>query len=160
MKKILSICLSAVLLAGCMTLDVSAQETVYPKGFHTYTATEDMAKDEWTAAARGAYLMDGVSIIVREDSTHVSIGGDTDATQKCDKIHLSLYLERSKSYSKGYSTYKEYTYDAENVYAISKEISNIKIERGYYYRVKGVHIVKHNGVTETTDSVTNPIDFR
>lgn len=160
MKKILSICLSAIFLAGCMTLKVSAQETVYPKVFHTYTSTDDMAKDEWTAAAKGAYLMDGISIIVREDNTHVSIGGNTDATQKCDKIHLSLYLERSKSYDKGYGTYKEYTYDAVNAYTISKEISNIPIERGYYYRVKGVHIVKHNGVTETTDSVTDPIDFR
>lgn len=160
MKRILSFFLSAILLAGSIDLHVSAQETVYPKVFHTYTSTDDMAKDEWTAAEKGAYLMDGVSIIAKPDATHAHIGGDTDATQVCDEIYLALYLERSKSYATGYSTYKYYKYTAENVYAISKEISNIPIERGYYYRVKGVHMVKHNGIVETTDSVTNPIDYR
>ena len=47
---------------------------------------------------------------------------------------------------------------ASNAYA--KEVSNIKVDSGYYYRVKGVHSVTHNGVTETTDSVTDPIDYR
>lgn len=160
MKKIISFLVSLVMLAGCMNLNVSAQEAVYPKGFHTYTATDDMAKDEWTSAERGAYLGSGTSIIGRADSTHVHIGGDTDATRVCDELYLGLYLERSKSYATGYTTYKEYDFTEKNVYAINKEISNIKIERGYYYRVKGVHMVKHNGIVETNDSVTNPIDFR
>lgn len=160
MKRIISFFLSVILLAGSITLRVSAQETVYPKVFHTCTSTDGMAKDEWTAAERGAYLMDGIGIIVRADSTHVHIGGDTDATRVCDKLYLSLYLERSKSYATGYSTYREYDYTAENAYAISKEISNIKVERGYYYRVKGVHAVQHNGTMEVTDSVTDPIDYR
>lgn len=160
MKRILSLILSVILFAGGISLEVSAQETVYPKVFHTLTTTDDMAKDEWTTAERGAYLADGIGIIARADDNHVHIGGDTDATRVCDEVYLGLYLERSKSYSTGYSTYKYYDYAEKNVYAISKEISNIKIERGYYYRVKGVHIVKHNGVVETTDSVTNPIDFR
>lgn len=160
MKRILSFFLSVILLAGSIDLHVSAQETVYPKVFHTCTSTDDTAKDEWTAAEKGAYLGNGVSVIVRADNTHAHIGGSTDATKVCDEVYLALYLERSKSYATGYSTYKYYKYTAENVYAISKEISNIPIERGYYYRVKGVHAVKHNGVIETTDSVTDPIDYR
>ena len=46
------------------------------------------------------------------------------------------------------------------VYSLAKGVSNIKVDSGYYYRVAGVHSVTHNGVTETTDSVTDPIDYR
>lgn len=160
MKRILSFCLSVMLLAGCISLNVSAQEMVYPKGFHTTTTTDEMSMDEWTTAERGAYLGKGISIIAKPDDNHVHIGGDTEATKVCDELYLGLYLERSKSYDKGYTTYKYYDFTEKNVYAISKEISNISIERGYYYRVKGVHMVKHNGIVETNDSVTDPIDFR
>ena len=49
---------------------------------------------------------------------------------------------------------------SKGVYKLTTEISNIEVDRGYYYRVKGVHSVTEGGVTETTDSVTNPIDYR
>ena len=45
-------------------------------------------------------------------------------------------------------------------YQLVKGISNITVERGYYYRVFAVHSVTEGSVTETTDSVTNPIDYR
>lgn len=158
--KLLALCLSLVMFAGGISLEAFAQETVFPKVFHTYKTTEDLAIDEWTSALRGAYLGNGLSVIARADKTHVHIGGETEATKVCDEVYLTLYLERSKSYATGYSTYKYYDYEVKNDYAIFKEISNIPVDRGYYYRVKGVHMVYHNGVLETTDSVTDPIDYR
>ena len=102
----------------------------------------------------------GVSSIARADSTHINISGSTNAMQTCDKVRLTLYVEQSESYATGYSTYKTYSYSADDVYALVKEISNISVERGYYYRVTGVHSVTEGSVTETTNSVTNPIDYR
>lgn len=160
MKKLLSLALSVMLLLGCFNLNVCAEETTYPKVSHIYTATEDFASDEWSVAQRGAYLGNGVSSITRADSTHINISGDTTATQTCDKIILTLYVEQSESYATGYSTYKTYTYTATNAYQLAKAVSNIKVETGYYYRVKGVHSVTEGSVTETTDSVTDPIDYR
>ena len=160
MKKFLSLLLTVMLLAGCFSVNAYAEETVYPKVIHSYTATEDFASDEWSTAQRGAYLLSGRSSISRPDSTHINISGNTVATQTCDKIILVLYVERSTSYATGYGNYKTYAYSAENVYQLTKAISNIKVDRGYYYRVKGVHSVTENGITETTDSVTNPIDYR
>lgn len=160
MRRIFSLVLSVTLLAGCFCANVSAQESTSVEAVHTYTAAEDFASDEWRAAARGAYLGNGTSSITREDSTHINISGSTNATKKCDKVVLTLYVERSKSYATGYSTYKTYHYTAEDVYQIVKGISNISVEKGYYYRVKGVHSVTHLGTTETTDSVTDPIDYR
>lgn len=160
MKKLLGLLLSMVLFVGCFGNAVFAQETTYPKVTHVYTTTEDYASDEWSVDQRGAYLGNGTCNIVRADSTHINISGATTATQTCDKVKLTLFVERSTSYATGYGTYKTYSYTAEDVYQLAKGISNIKVDSGYYYRVKGVHSVTHNGVTETTDSVTNPIDYR
>ena len=160
MKKLLCMMLSMMLLAGCFQMPSLAAEVTYPKVSHEYKSNEDFASDDWSTDQRGAYLLNGRSTIGRADSTHIHISGNTNATQTCDKIRLTLYVERSTSYATGYGTYKTYTYSADNVYQLNKEISNIKVDRGYYYRVKGVHSVTENGVMETTDSVTNPIDYR
>lgn len=160
MKKFFSLFLAVMIFAGCFHVNAYAEETVYPKVIHSYTTTEDFASDEWSTAQRGAYLLNGRSSISRPDSTHINISGNTNATQTCDKVRLILYVERSTSYATGYGTYKSYSYSADNDYQLGKEISNIKVDRGYYYRVKGVHSVTENGITETTNSVTNPIDYR
>ena len=160
MRKFFSVILSVVLFFGCFGVQASAKETVYPKTLHTYAATADFASDEWTVAQRGAYLLDGTSSIARESSSMISISGCTNATRVCDEVELTLYVERSKSYATGYSTYKYYSYSADDVYTLAKEIANIPIVRGYYYRVVGVHSVTEGSTMETTNSVTNPIDFR
>ncbi|MBQ5674526.1 MAG: hypothetical protein IIV45_05500 [Lachnospiraceae bacterium] len=160
MKKIFSLFLAMALLIGCIPVNAHAEEAVYPKVTHNYTTTDNFASDDWSTDQRGAYLGNGRSTIARADSTHINISGNTNATQTCDKVRLTLFVERSTSYATGYSTYKSYSYSADNAYQLGKEISNIKVDRGYYYRVFAVHSVTENGVTETTDSVTNPIDYR
>ena len=160
MKKLSGLFLSLVLFVGCFGNAVFAQETTYPKVTHVYTSTEDYASDDCSVDQRGAYLSRGTSTIARADSTHINISGATNATQTCDKVKLVLYVERSTSYATGYGTYKTYTYNAEDVYSLVKAVSNIKVDKGYYYRVAGVHSVTHNGVTETHNSVTDPIDYR
>ena len=160
MKKLLGLLLSMVLFVGCFGNAVFAQETTYPKVTHVYTSTEDYASDDWSVDQRGMYLGNGTSSITREDSTHINISGFTTATQTCDKVKLVLYVERSTSYATGYGNYRTYTFNAEDVYQLAKEISDIKVDKGYYYRVAAVHSVTHNGVTETNNSVTNPIDYR
>ena len=160
MKKIFSLFLAMALLIGCIPVNACAEEATYPKVTHSYTTEDNFASDDWSTDQRGAYLGSGRSSISRTDSTHISISGNTVATQTCDKVRLTLYVERSTSYATGYGTYKSYSYSADNAYQLGKEIANIKVDRGYYYRVKGVHSVTENGVTETTNSVTNPIDYR
>ena len=160
MKRLLSLVLCVMLSVGCLGMNVFAEEATYPRASHVYTTTEDFASDEWSVDQRGAYLGNGTCVIARADSTHINISGSTNATRTCDKVKLVLYVERSTSYATGYGTYKSYSYSAENDYQLTKAISNIKVDRGYYYRVTGVHSVTENGITETTNSVTNPIDYR
>ena len=160
MKRLLSLVLCVMLSVGCLGLNCFAQEATYPRASHVYTTTDDFASDEWSVDQRGAYLGSGTSTIARADSTHINISGFTTCTRTCDKVILTLYVEQSSSYATGYSTYKTYHYTAEDVYELAKAVSNIKVDKGYYYRVAGVHSVTHNGVTETNNSVTDPIDYR
>lgn len=160
MKKLLSLVLCVLLSVGCFGVNTFAQEATYPRVSHVYTTTDDFASDEWSVDQRGAYLGTGTCTIARSDSTHISISGLTTATRTCDKVKLVLYVERSTSYATGYGNYRTYTFNAEDVYQLAKEVSNIKVDSGYYYRVKGVHSVTEGSVTETTDSVTDPIDYR
>lgn len=160
MKKLLCAMLSFLLFTTCISSNVLAAETTYPKVSHVYTVEDDYAADDWSTDQRGAYLLNGRSSITRTSNSLISISGNTKANQICDKVRLTLYVERSTSYSTGYSTYRSYSYSADNAYQLGKEISNIPVERGYYYRVVGVHSVTEGNVTETTDSVTNPIDYR
>ena len=160
MKKIFSLFLAMALLIGCIPVNACAEEAVYPKVTHSHLTTDDFASDDWSTDQRGAYLGNGRSTIARADSTHINISGNTNAVQTCDKVRLTLYVEQSESYATGYTTYKSYSYSADNAYQLGKEIANIKVDRGYYYRVTGVHSVTENGVIETTNSVTNPIDYR
>ena len=160
MKKIFSLFLAMALLVGCIPVNACAEEAVHTKVTHSYLTTDDFASDEWSVDQRGAYLLDGTTSIARASTNYINISGITNATQKCDKVRLTLFVERSTSYATGYGTYKSYSYSADNVYQLSKAISNIKVDRGYYYRVKGVHSVTENGVIETTNSVTDPIDYR
>ena len=159
MKKLFGLMLSVMIFATCLGARVQAAETIYPMVQHTYTATEDFASDDWMTVQRGAYLGNGTSSISKPDSTHINISGCTNATRTCDKVRLNLYVERSTSYATGYSTYKSYIYSADNAYSLVKAVSNISVEKGYYYRVKGVHSVQEGSTIETTDSVTNPISF-
>ena len=159
MKKFLCLVLSLAILVSCFGASASAAEATYPMVIHTYTTTEDFASDEWVTAQKGAYLLNGTSTIAKPDSTHINISGCTNATTTCDKVRLALYVERSKSYATGYSTYKSYVYSADNAYQLAKAVSNISVEKGYYYRVKGVHSVQEGSTIETTNSVTDPISF-
>ena len=160
MKKLLCAMLSFLLFTTCVSSNVLAAETTYPKVSHVYTVEDDYAADDWSTDQRGTYLGNGRSSITRTSDNMISISGSTKATQTCDKVRLTLYVERSTSYSTGYGNYRTYSYSADNAYQLSKEISNIPVERGYYYRVTGVHSVTEGSTTETTNSVTNPIDYR
>ena len=160
MKKLLCAMLSFLLFTTCISSNAFAAETTYPMVSHVYTVEGEYAADDWSVDQRGAYLGNGRSSITRTSNSLISISGSTNATQQCDKVRLTLYVERSTSYSTGYGTYKTYTYSADNAYNLVKEISNIPVEKGYYYRVVGVHSVTENGTTETTNSVTDPLDYR
>lgn len=158
-KKVLSILLALSLAVGSTSFSSQAAVLESPMGFVTVTGDENGSVAMWTPAARGAYLAGGMSSIARASVATVNISGSTEAHYTCDELELWLFLEQSESYATGYSTYRYFKYKVQDEYTLGKEISNIKVEPGYYYRTYAVHRVTNNGVTETTDSITDPIKY-
>ena len=159
MKNILSLLLTGVLFVTMLGLPVQAEEVIYPKVYHVYTIEDELMNDEWYVSQRGAYLLSGSCNMARAGGTYINVWGSTKAVQDCDKVQLKLYVERSTSSSSGFTTYKSYSYSANNVHQLTKEVLNIPVERGYYYRVRGVHSVTEGSKTESTNSMTSPLSF-
>ena len=73
----------------------------------------------------------------------------------CNTVKLNVYLERSSG-SEDFYSYKKWEnvdYNTNSLY-FSKEV---KVEKGYYYRLRGYHSCTKNGVTENGGSRTNGI---
>lgn len=159
MKKILSLLICTILFVTLLAQPVQAEEIIYPKVYHVYTTEDEAMSDEWYVVQKGAYLLSGSCEIIRSSGTSITIAGVTNAVQDCDKVQLKLYVERSTSKTSGYTTYKSYSYSANNAHQITKEVANIPVVRGYYYRIRGVHSVVEGSTTETTSSLSNPLSF-
>lgn len=157
--KFMSLVLSAAIFATLFGQPVCAQENGEQSAMHPYAVVNELSAEGRSVDPKGAYLGNGTCNITRAGTKSVNISGATTAMQYCDTVRVKLYLERSTSSSSGFSTYKNYSFSANNVYQLVKEVSGITVEKGYYYRVKCVHSVTENGVTETTTSLTSPMSF-
>ena len=95
----------------------------------------------YQSVARSTYLHQGFVRITNNGNGYIG--------------KLNIYLERSSGPEDFYS-YKKWEnvdYNEASLY-MSKEI---KVEKGYYYRLRGYHSCTKNGVTENGGSRTNGI---
>lgn len=145
--------LSVIMCFSIVAFPVYAEEIAT---YHDKTVTETEAEDTWYAIARGTYLAYGTGKVKQAGKAKVSISGSTNATQICDTLKLALYLDESSD-NKKYGTIGIYHYSDSKDISVSGYESNISVTSGYYYSVRGVHSVTHNGKTETTDSYTDAI---
>lgn len=155
-KIIISVVLglwSVVTYVSGPAIFVHAEETA---AYHEKTVTENEAEDTWYAVAKGTYLSYGTVKVKRASTGRVNISGTTNATRICDTLKVSLYLDESSNNS-SYGTIATYHYSNKNDVSVSGYETGISVTSGYYYSLRGVHSVTHNGTTETTDSCTDAI---
>ena len=104
--------------------------------------------------------MDGECSISKAGLTRVYSYASTTANYEIDYIMTIGYVEQLHLGENGEEDewwQVDYYYDdIENTYYLSLDKS-VKVDRGYYYRTRANHIVRHNGVYEETASVTNGI---
>lgn len=114
---------------------------------------EDYAEDTAYSVLRGNNLNLGTTSIKKLASNKVIISGITQCHHSCDKVYLNLYLERKVDGT--YSTYKSWTFTADNATNLIKDITVI-VPSGYYYRVRGYHAAK-DGSKESVKTLTKGI---
>ena len=97
----------------------------------------------------------GTVRITNNGGGYVGIFGGTECNVSCNTVKLNVYLERSNGNGNFYSYQKweNVEYNTNSVY-MSKQV---KVEKGYYYRLRGYHSCTKNGVIENGGSVTDGI---
>lgn len=147
----LGIGLVAGILAAVNVTSVSAQTTSI---LDEVTETDaDYAEDTSYSLLRGTNLNMGSTKIQKLSSNEVAIYGLTQCHHVCDKVYLSIYLERKENGS--YYTYKYWEFTADNATSLSRGI-NVIVPSGTYYRVRGYHAAK-DGIKESTSTLTSGV---
>lgn len=162
MKKVMNLksllfCVMLVLTLAVNTVSVQADALDYLgntiDGSVLTNETESIGN--YQSVARSTYLHQGFVRITNNGNGYIGIGGGTECNVTCGTVKLNIYLERSTGSGSFYS-YKKWEnvdYNTDSLF-MSKEI---KVEKGYYYRLRGYHSCTKSGVTENGGSSTNGI---
>lgn len=103
----------------------------------------------------GSYLSSGSAHISYPSSRTVTISGSTTAYKVCDKVKVTLRLQRLEDgYWVTVKTLGAKT--ATNAYYVSNS-ATYTVAGGYYYRVSGAHTVIKGNETEAGTSATDGI---
>ena len=162
MKKYISLkkmffCFMMIFMMALNTVNVQAGALDYLGNTidGSVLTNDSEAVGTYKSIARSTYLLEGFVRITNNGNGYVGVGGGTECTVTCNTVKLNIYLERSNGDGNFYS-YKKWTnvdYNTNSLY-MGKEV---KVEKGYYYRLRGYHSCTKNGVTENGGSVTDGI---
>ena len=116
---------------------------------------DDDALGTYKSVARSTYLLEGFVRITNNGNGYIGITGGTECNVSCNTVKLNVYLERSSGPEDFYSYQKweKVAYNTDSLYFSTQ----IKVEKGYYYRLRGYHSCTKNGVLENGGSRTDGI---
>ena len=162
MKKVMNLksllfCAMLVLTLAVNTVSVQADALDYLgntiDGSVLTNETESIGN--YQSVARSTYLHQGFVRITNNGNGYIGIGGGTECNVTCGTVKLNIYLERSTGSGSFYS-YKKWEnvdYNTSSLYLNQQ----VKVEKGYYYRLRGYHSCTKNGVLENGASRTDGI---
>ena len=162
MKKVMNLkhllfCMMLVLAMSLNVVNVEADALDYlVDTIDGSVLTNDLeSSGDYQSVARSTYLHQGFVRITNNGNGYVGIAAGTECNVTCNTVKLNVYLERSKGDGNFYSYEKwgKVDYNTESLYMGTQ----VKVEKGYYYRLRGYHSCTKNGVTENGGSSTNGI---
>ena len=162
MKKVMNLkhllfCMMLVLAMSLNVVNVEADALDYlGDTIDGSVLTNDLeSSGDYQSVARSTYLHQGFVRITNNGNGYVGIAAGTECNVTCNTVKLNVYLERSKGDGNFYSYEKwgKVDYNTESLYMGTQ----VKGEKGYYYRLRGYHTCTKNGVTENGGSSTNGI---
>lgn len=155
--KSLLFCAMLVLMMTLNTVDAQAGALDYlGNTIDGSVLTNEMESvGNYQSVARSTYLHQGFVRITNNGNGYVGIFGGTECNVVCGTVKLNIYLERSSGDGNFYSYQKweNVDYNEASLY-MSKQV---KVEKGYYYRLRGYHSCNKNGVLENGASRTDGI---
>ena len=106
--------------------------------------------------ARGEYLMTGESTITKAGLTRIYAYSSTTANREVNYMATIVYIDRYNEEEDYWGQIDWWMVEANNDYFLSTAKS-LKVDRGYYYRVRANHIAGDQYPYDETASVTNGI---
>lgn len=158
-KRILSVAGSMavlVMLTSTSVINVQAADSEMKMVDGSYLTTDNSSTGHSSSKTRGLYLMDGSCSITNAGLTRIYAYASTTANQEVNYMATIVYVDQ----------YQEDLDEWWQVYAWSEESFNddymstaksVKVDRGYYYRVRANHIAGDEYPYEETASVTDGI---
>ncbi len=158
-KKLLSLCCAFLLMAGSVvafTGEVQAEEgESRPMIDGSYLIQEDESVRYDTKTTRGADLLTGYSKAVRLGPDLFYAGGSTIASHVVDRVGIAVLVERAQEGDEQWDFYDTWQKFNENIDKVSAN-RQLKVEGGYYYRVRCTHSANDDMSSSFTDGVYIP----
>lgn len=111
-------------------------------------------EDSVTPLQRGSLLKFARTRLVLPEYTFgiVTVKGETTSTVMADRVFLGLTLEQ-KMFGEWFE-YCRWDVNGEDITTIKKDFE-LSVEPGYYYRLKGVHIIEYAGDSQVENTITD-----
>lgn len=155
--------LAVVAACGACILQIAAipaaAETSEDSPYLWETFTDentDTVEDVATPRARGDVLNRGYIKLTNADGK-AAIYGETLGIYQSDEIGLELYLEKYNGTT--FNSYDDWSYVKYSAYTVDASLT-VLVPQGYYYRLRGYHYVKDNGLAEAVSTMTNGLPIK
>lgn len=157
-KRFLSI-LTVLSLLVCMAMipEVNASAAENCKIVDgSYLTDEDSSSGSTETLTRGAHLMTGECSITNAGIGKIYAYAATTANHEVDRVIVFIYVERYLEDVDAWGHVAAWSEEVDDDYYVAAS-RTLKVEPGYYYRVRAEHIVFQGDVSEETASATNGI---
>ena len=150
-KRILSVAGSMavlVMLTSTSVINVQAADSEMKMVDGSYLTTDNSSTGHSSSKTRGLYLMDGSCSITNAGLTRIYAYASTTANQEVNYMATLVYIDQ----------YQEELDEWWQIdYWVEESFKSVKVDRGYYYRVRANHIAGDEYPYEETVSFTNGI---
>ena len=152
-KKIVSMCLAALLIGGLSmsaTQEAKAADEKIIDGSKLIHESEAIGYD--TKMTRGVDLLTGYSKVTKLGKGKIYAGGTTIAAHTVKSVQVAVIVERAKDKDKTWKVYD--AWQKENLDA-DRVASNrtLYVDGDYYYRVRCTHVANSDMSSSFTDGI-------
>lgn len=159
-KRFLSILCSMTLLCAISMIsvfEVKAEESEQKVVDGSVLTMDDSSTGHSTSSiARGEYLMTGDCTISKAGLTRVYAYASTTANREVNYMATLVFVEQYNEEEDGWGQVYSWVEETNNDYFLSTAKS-VKVDRGYYYRVRANHLAGDQYPYDETASFTDGI---
>lgn len=153
-KKIISVGFTLILFLSLLVVNATDTKasSFIPIVDGSYLTYDDESIGYATKMTRGIDLLNGYSKVVRLGPGNIYAGGTTVAAHTVEKVKIAVLVERIKGEGYSWEYYANWAKENEDSTRVSAN-RELKVEGGYYYRVRCTHSANNDVSSSLTDGI-------